>query len=68
MVEGKRWSYHLNDLSQKYLALRSKHRAKILLEIICLLIDKLIVTAELEESMLENEKKKKKNISLLGNT
>ena len=32
-----------------------------------MLIDKLIVTAELEESIFENEKKKKK-ISLLGNT
>lgn len=57
MVDRKRWSYHLNDLSQKYVALHSKHGAKILLEIICLLIDKLIVTAELEESIFENEKK-----------
>ena len=57
MVGGKRCSY-LNDLSQKYLALHCKPRSRnIVGNYIYLLIEKLIVTAELEERIFENEKK-----------
>lgn len=58
MVGGKRCSY-LNDLSQKYLALHCKPRSRnIVGNYTYLLIEKLIVTAELEERIFENEKKR----------
>lgn len=58
MVGGKRCSY-LNDISQKYLALHCKPRSRnIVGNYIYLLIEKLIVTAELEERIFENEKKR----------